>query len=1372
MDTLRLATSAVLLTLALTGCVQQEDAVTEDPGTTGQPPRTPLSVTAPGAVQAEATGLMTTVNLGQATATGGDGNYTFSHDAPAAGFPLGSAMVTWTATDGAGAQATDMQSVTVSDTTAPSITLPPDIQTTATGATTMVGIGTAMANDLVDPTPALTNDRPVNGFPVGTTGVTWTATDASGNVATGMQMITVTMPDPGQLSLMPPGPITAEATGPTTPVMLGAAMASGGTPPITITNDAPAGGFPLGTTTVTWTGVDANMLSASGTQLVTIVDTTAPSITAPADVAADQDAGGGNTVVDLGMPVFSDLVDPNPVVSNDAPASGFPVGTTTVTWTATDATGNSATDTQLVMINDAAFTVTAPNDVTMEATGPATTVALGDATPNGGVAPVTVSSDAPAGGFPVGVTTVTWTATDATMATAMATQTVTITDTTAPTITAPADVAADQDSGGGNTTVDLGTPTFSDIADPSPTVSNNAPVSGFPVGTTTVVWTATDASGNSASDTQLVMINASAFTVTAPPAVTTEATGPTTVVALGTATPNGGVPPVNVTNDAPAAGFPVGVTTVTWTATDAAMATAMATQTVTIMDTTAPSITAPADVTADQDAGGGNTFVSLGSPTFDDIADPSPAVSNNAPASGFPVGTTTVIWTATDASGNSGTDTQQVTINAAVVEMCSSMVTEFVNTIYPIMNNTSPLRCNGCHTGPAPLATANGWGFPNDPPGADDFELFRTIAAIDGGGQSLILAKSTGGLGHVGGDRWPARPNDPEFDTFADFVNRAAVCQPDPPASTATIDLGSGYEQLHRIAAALGARTPSGDEIATINAANSDQQAIDAALDAIIDGLMNEELFYTRVQEIYNDVLLTNRDAFDRGNVDDNFDLDAFANRDFYEDNYSGDTRGDLRQAANYGFARAPIELVKYVVENDRPFTEVVAADYTMVNPYSAVIYGVDAGDPSFRFDSDRNQANHDVDDFRPVNNVRQQDGTLVPAAGIMGTHAFLARYPSTNTNVNRARARYVFDYFLGVDIESLAARDSLDLDNVIGSVPTYEDPQCTVCHNTMDPVAGLFTNRDNDGEYDTGNRFQHTRTTNGVPRMVPAGYTMDPADVLPSSEEDTALQWLGGRIAQDDRFAERTARTVFRGLTGIEATSAATTAFVNEIKNRFVAANFDFKLLVKDVISSDYFMARNLAVGEDANAYADIGAGRLLTAEELDRKITSVTGGNYEWRGPNSNSGLRDRHYLLYGGIDSDEVITRTTEPNALIDGIQERISNQVACQRVADDLYNGGILFPFVDETDVPDGGAGENAIRQNIQFLHRHILGEDLALTDPEIDATYQLFLDVRAEGATAIQGPCRGGGSSSDNNGTVIPWMAVVTYLLADYRFLYE
>jgi hypothetical protein len=120
---------------------------------------------------------------------------------------------------------------------------------------------------------------------------------------------------------------------------------------------------------------------------------------------------------------------------------------------------------------------------------------------------------------------------------------------------------------------------------------------------------------------------------------------------------------------------------------------------------------------------------------------------------------------------------------------------------------------------------------------------------------------------------------------------------------------------------------------------------------------------------------------------------------------------------------------------------------------------------------------------------------------------------------------------------------------------------------------------------------------------------------------------------------------------------------------------------------------------------------------------------------------------------------------------GIQLRIANQVACERVAAGLDAGGTLFPFASSADVPDTAAGRDRIRRNIQFLHRRLLGEDLTLDDPEIQTTYQLFLDVRALGRTDIPAACRGGGTATDGEGTIIPWMAVVAYLLSDFRFFY-
>ncbi len=1014
-----------------------------------------------------------------------------------------------------------------------------------------------------------------------------------------------------------------------------------------------------------------------------------------------------------------------------------------------------------------ALTIAAPADMNAEATGPTTVVSLGQAVASGGDGNYTISNDAAAGGFGLGTTAVTWTVTDGAGSSASDSQQVVLSDTIAPVIAGISNVQVP--ATGTLTAVTLTPPSATDVVDAAPTLTNNAPAAGFPMGATLVLWTATDASGNSADATQMVTITAAGggpLTLTAPADVAAEATAPQTALNIGVATAAGGQGQLTITNDAPAGGFPVGATNVLWTVVDAANANATANQMVVVSDTQAPAITAPADITMDQN--GTPTPVTLGAPVVNDVADPTPMVVNNAPAGGFPVGTTVVVWTATDASGNSASDSQSVTVNAVTPVMCSSLEPEFSTTVYPALDKVA--TCGNCHTPNNVVSTANGFNIlANDTAG---FELFRAIADIKIGGTSSILVKGLGGSSHGGGNRFAALGDaDPDYLIMESHIAKLENCIEDPPVSGAMVEYGTPYEQVYKVTMALGARLPSNSEVAAVEAA-ADQAGVTLALGTIADTLMNEEAFYERLQEIYNDVLFTNKNQFSRGQPRNQFNLNGFVNRDYYE-SFSGDLRNDLREAANYGIARAPVELIRYVVENDRPFTEILTADYMMVNPYSATVFGVDTGDAGFPFSVDNNINNHDRDDFRPTTVLQQDDGPglPVPMAGVVATHSWLDKYLSTNTNVNRHRARYLFYDFLGVDIEGLAPRDGLDLSNVIGSVPTYEDPQCTVCHNVMDPVAGLFKNRSNSGLYQGDRRWQHEFTTNGVPRMLPPGYTDDVADELPAAEYADALSWLMARVAADDRFAAQTVRIVFEGLTRIEASAPSTTQFLTALKDDFVAGGFDLKSLVRDVVLSEYFAAENLDAAATPADFVDLGTGRLLTPEELDRKISAVIGDGYQWQSPNSNGSLDSRYLLIYGGIDSDGVTERMVEPNTLIDGVQERLAYQIACERVALELNGGnGNLFPSVSITDTP--ATNEAAIRENIRHLHRIFLGEDVALDGADVDAALQLFTDARAAGVTAISNDCRGGGGSTDTNGTVIPWMAVVAYVLADFRFTYH
>lgn len=157
---------------------------------------------------------------------------------------------------------------------------------------------------------------------------------------------------------------------------------------------------------------------------ITTVDTTPPQLAPPADVTVE--AAGLTTPVNLGTPTVKDDLDPDPKISNDAPA-GFPFGTTLVAWTATDFSGNSAIATQKVIVIDTtAPNLLVPDDVVLDATSLKTTTAIGSVVATDIVDPnPLITNDAPSE-FPLGDSIVTWTATDFSGNSAIVTQTVTI----------------------------------------------------------------------------------------------------------------------------------------------------------------------------------------------------------------------------------------------------------------------------------------------------------------------------------------------------------------------------------------------------------------------------------------------------------------------------------------------------------------------------------------------------------------------------------------------------------------------------------------------------------------------------------------------------------------------------------------------------------------------------------------------------------------------------------------------------------------------------------------------------------------------------------------------------------------------------------
>ncbi|MDH5182567.1 MAG: hypothetical protein OEX12_01635 [Gammaproteobacteria bacterium] len=334
-------------------------------------------------------------------------------------YPLGETLVSVSASDSSGNTTEASQRIRVEDSIAPILTVPADIRREADARQTVIDIGAATATDIFDVT--IDNDAPAS-FGVGSTTINWQATDSNSNSTTGRQIVTVedtTAPVYGAINA-----ITQEATAVRTPLQLSAPLVTD-IFSVNLSSNAPAD-YALGNTMVNWRAEDIHGNVSTADQLVTIQDTTAPVINIPADMVIE--ASGVLTPVQPGTASVEDIFPVS--IQNDAAAS-LPLGQHSVTWTATDSSGNKSQATQRITLQD----TTAPilevvSEIVVEAQGVFTPVIL-PAVNSMDLFTLTVSNNAPAL-FPLGSTIVTWVAVDINGNQTQATQVVRVVDTTAP----------------------------------------------------------------------------------------------------------------------------------------------------------------------------------------------------------------------------------------------------------------------------------------------------------------------------------------------------------------------------------------------------------------------------------------------------------------------------------------------------------------------------------------------------------------------------------------------------------------------------------------------------------------------------------------------------------------------------------------------------------------------------------------------------------------------------------------------------------------------------------------------------------------------------------------------------------------------------
>lgn len=637
---------------------------------------------------------------------------------------------TWTATDPDNDNLTVSctQTITLEDTIDPSLTSCPSnitIETTSNTPQVITWTPPTTMDNCSSVTLTSTADSG-DTFVEGTTTVVYTSTDGCGNETScsfDVSIIYLCGSDPvlncPSYYYTCPGAIYP-------PSLAGQATAQAGGPncadPIITFVDDVWSSDPCGAQMIerTWTATDPSnaSLTASCVQIITLEDNTAPMMTAcPGDMSIETDTNAPISVTWL-PPIAGDDCDEVSLTTTADSGDTFAEGTTTVTYTSTDGCGNvnsCSFDVTIIYICGSNPVINCPDNY-YTCPGTAYPPSLsGQATAASGgpncAEPIITFDDDVSSSTPCGAKTVerTWTATNpnnASLSTSCV-QIITLEDYTAPIMTScPADITL-QSNGDCTETVTWAIPTATDNCADVMVTSNYSPGASFAEGTTTITYTATDACGNTSNCSFDITVECSCIytpVVTCPAdftgcvgtVMTPSITGAGNAVAGG---PNCAQPILTYFDDEWTNG-PCGTKTIerNWVATDPdnSSLTDTCVQIIILEDTEAPVIYGcPSNITVTD-----SEPVSWTIPNATDNCTDVIISSDYTNGQLFPIGTTTVTYTANDACLNSSTCTFTVTVESGLELDCPADITTDCNTaggaIVTFETPTPVSECNVC----------------------------------------------------------------------------------------------------------------------------------------------------------------------------------------------------------------------------------------------------------------------------------------------------------------------------------------------------------------------------------------------------------------------------------------------------------------------------------------------------------------------------------------------------------------------------------------------------------------------------------------------------------------------------------------------------
>ena len=371
-----------------------------------------------------------------------------------------------------------------------------------------------------------------------------------------------------------------------------------------------------------------------------------------------------------------------------------------------------------------------------------------------------------------------------------------------------------------------------------------------------------------------------------------------------------------------------------------------------------------------------------------------------------------------------------------------------------------------------------------------------------------------------------------------------------------------------------------------------------------------------------------------------------------------------------YGAVEEPLELIASIIQQRRPFTEIVTSEDIMMNYYTSMAYfgTADPDENQFVADMDnhpmhpdlKNGPSHVVYDvempdhriFKPYQTMRRthfgsppppvftmstvQPRVMTyktqpdfPRAGILSSAAFMKRFPGSNLNMQRQRAWQTMRLLLDYDI-LLNQGDRLsiaDVDDPNGGA-TVTNAECASCHRILDPVAGLFRDFGPGGQSFSATSADERWSTDIHPPGA-GGLGSRGNDASHDRDADgPSLPYLAQLITSDARFPAAMVKYAWKQVIGDAPISDASdlqgvdfdarTAlilsqerYIQGLIGGFVRQNYNLMWVYRQLFTSTWYRAKSLNQSNQLSdeVYEGIGRFGTLTPEAYFRRIEAVFG-------------------------------------------------------------------------------------------------------------------------------------------------------------------